>query len=86
MSAKKIVYISAFTFLGILLQFLAHALLEIWYIGLLLKDFRTYGLGLSWSAWFLIHTIYTLVLIILGAWLGYRLGKYWWNRIYSIHE
>lgn len=76
-------YISSFTALGVLLQFIVHALIEIWYIGLLLRDFSTFGLGFSWNAWFRIHEIGTIVLFILGVAFGYRQGKYWWPRIYS---
>lgn len=75
---------AAFIFLGILLQFLAHALIEIWYIGLLLKDFGTYGLGLSWERWVLIHNISTSLFLITGILFGYWQGKYWWKRIYSV--
>jgi len=80
---KKHLYITAFTFLGILLQLFIHGILEIWYIGLLLKNFETYGLGLSWARWFLIHHIATIVLLIAGIIFGFWQGNYWWRRIYE---
>lgn len=80
---KKTLYISAFTFLGILLQQLVHNVVEIWYIGLLIEDFDKYGFGWSWNAWFLIHHIGSVVLFLTGAFLGYKQGKYWWKRLYS---
>lgn len=83
---KRTIYISAFTVLGVLLQFMVHALIEIWYIGLLVDDFATFGLGLSWNAWFRIHAIGTVVLIVLGIMFGYWQGKYWWPRIYEKHK
>ena len=82
---KKIIYIIAFTTLGILLQFLIHAGVEIWYIGLLLKDFPKYGFGLSWEQWFLIHTIGTVILFLAGTIFGLWQGRYWWQKIYVEH-
>ena len=80
---KKIFYILAFTFLGILLQFLLHAIIEGAYIGLLTSDFAKYGLGLSWDDWYLIHFVFTIILFIGGVVLGFWQGKYWWKRIYE---
>lgn len=80
---KKIIYTISFTFLGVLLQFLIHGLVEIWYIGLLISDFAKYGLGFSWSQWFLIHYVGTVILFIAGALFGFWQGKFWWRRIYD---
>ncbi len=79
---KRIVYIAAFAILGILLQFLVHALIELWYTALLMADFARYGLGLPWDAWFLIHHIATAVLFVGGVVGGYFSGRYWWRIIY----
>ena len=79
---KRAFYIFCFTILGLLLQFLVHALVETGVISLLLKDFDRYGLGLSWSRWFLIHHVLTGVLIFLGAWWGAASGVKYWNIIY----
>ena len=78
-------YILAFTVFGILVQFCIYALLEIWYIGLLLHNFPRYGFGLSWQAWFWIHGVYAVVFLLAGALLGYFQGRYWWRRIYEEH-
>jgi len=80
---KKAVYIILFTFLGIILQFLLHAVLEIWYINLLVNDFATYSLGLSWETWLLIHSIGAVVLLLAGVFFGFRQAKFWWHRIYQ---
>ncbi len=80
---KKNFYLAAFTFLGFLCQFLIHAVLEIWYIKLLLLDFNRYGFGWSWTTWYHIHATATWVLIILGLVLGYVLGKYGWGKVYE---
>ncbi len=80
---KKTIYITAFTLVGFCAQFLAHALLEVWYLGLLEADFDKYGFGLSWDQWYLIHHVLTAVLVIVGFGVGYWQGTYWWKRIYE---
>ncbi|MFA5853627.1 MAG: hypothetical protein WC866_00935 [Patescibacteria group bacterium] len=79
---KRAFYIFAFTFLGVLLQFLAHALLEMTVISLLLDDFNRYSLGLSWSQWYAVHHMLSLLLLILGIVFGHRWGIFWWQVIY----
>lgn len=79
----KYIYIAAFTILGIFLQFLIHAGIEIWYIGLLISDFATYSMGFTWTQWVIIHNVATVVLHIAGAIFGYWQGRYWWKRIYG---
>ena len=80
---KKAIYITAFTALGILLQFLVHAGVEIWYIGLLLADFPKYGFGFSWNTWVVIHHVGTVILFAAGVLTGFWQGKYWWRKIYE---
>lgn len=80
---KKLIYIIAFTFLGILLQLLIHVWVETWYIDLLISDFPKYSLGLSWSQWFMVHHIGTIILFIGGAVFGFWQGKFWWSKIYE---
>lgn len=80
---KKKIYIGAFMLFGILLQLLVHALVEIWYIGLLLRDFPQYSLGFSWSQWFIVHHIGTVILFIAGVMFGFWQGKFWWRKIYD---
>ena len=80
---KRNIYIFLFVVLGVILQFLAHALIEMWYIGLLLADFLKYGFGLTWDTWVLIHNVLTVVFFLAGAWIGYKEGIYWWRKIYE---
>jgi hypothetical protein len=80
---KKIIYIAAFTALGLLTQFILHAAIEIWYIGLLLSNFNKYGLGLNWNQWVLIHHAGTVLLLIAGIAAGFWQGKFWWKKIYE---
>jgi hypothetical protein len=80
---KKKIYIILFTIFGILLQFLIHGLIEVWYIGLLTSDFIKYSFGLSWSQWFMIHYVITFVLLIAGALFGFFSGNFFWHKIYE---
>ena len=80
---KKVVYLIIFAVLGLLFAFLIHALIEIWYINLLLKDFSKYSLGFSWSQWYLIHHIISAILFIIGGVAGFWQGKFWWRKIYA---
>lgn len=80
---KKYFYVFLFTLLGILLQFLIHAMLEIWYIGLLVKDFGRYSLGFSWSQWVLIHHSGSVVLFAAGMLFGFFSGRFWWHKLYE---
>lgn len=79
---KKIVYIVAFTILGILLQFLVHSFFEQNYIYFLLKDFDTYSFGFSWAQLYMAHKIISALFFIGGALFGFYQGKYWWKYIY----
>lgn len=79
---KRAFYILCFTFLGFLLQLIAHALVEMFVLSLLLADFERYGLGLSWSRWYAVHHVLMLAFLIVGISLGYRWGVRWWQILY----
>lgn len=79
---KRTVYLLCFMFLGALLGFLAHAVIELVYSKFLVSDFDKYGFGLSWSAWFLIHNLVTGILVIIGLRMGYKWGRKWWQVLY----
>ena len=78
----RVVYILLFTFLGVLLSFFLHGLIEMGLIALLTKDFSTYSLGLSWAQWFTIHHIGSITLFIAGILLGFWQGIHWYKIIY----
>ena len=80
---KRFVYILSFTLLGILLQFVVHGAFELPVIYFLKKDFARYGLGFSWSDWFLAHHIFTVVLFVLGIGLGLFAGFRFWKIVYG---
>jgi hypothetical protein len=79
---KKKVYIALFIFLGILLQFLIHAIVEISYIVMLNADFEKYSFGFSWNQLYIIHHIGTFFLLVAGISFGLWQGKFWWKKIY----
>ncbi|MCH7529709.1 hypothetical protein IIB50_01170 [Patescibacteria group bacterium] len=83
LTGKKWFYISAFIFLGILVQFLVHAVIEIIYTALLIKKYEIFGFGLSFDIWFDIHAIFSVALFTVGIIIGFRQGVYWWKRIYG---
>ena len=80
---KKYFYIASFTFLGLLFQQVVHGVLEVSYINLLVKDFETYSFGLSWDAWYIIHAVGTVVLLLIGVGVGLWQGLYWQKRLYG---
>lgn len=79
---KKIVYIIAFSFLGILVGFTVHALLEWPIIFLLTRNFAKYSLGFSWAQWFVIHNVGLVLLLFAGGLFGLSQGWFWWRIIY----
>lgn len=82
MKTKKIVYIAAFTALGILLGFVFHGLIEIYYIKLLLSDFSGYSFGLSWGGLFAVHKVFSAATLLGGVAFGFFSGRFWWKYIY----
>lgn len=80
---KKILYISLFIILGILVSFLTHAIIEIVGINMLVYDFSKYGLGLTWQDWIRIHNILAVFLFLSGVVFGGWQGFVWWKRIYG---
>jgi len=79
---KKAVYVASFALFGFFLQLIIHGFIEMRAIQLLTHDYETYGLGLSWSTWFMIHHVLSLIVLILGVTLGIKQGFYWWRILY----
>lgn len=80
---KKYIYIFAWIILGILLSFIAHAVIEIAYInyffakGIILVNHTAFGYG------FCVLSIYLQAsLLILGMLGGLFAGQYFWKVIY----
>lgn len=85
-SMKRKIYVGLFILLGLLLQFIVHSAIEVAYISLLIKNFDVYGFGLSWNAWFLIHHLFSTLLIIGGLLFGWQQGEYWYQRVYGSYK
>lgn len=79
---KRVIYIMAFTVLGIMLQMIVHVGIESWYIRLLVGNFERYNLGLSWSDWYIVHHALTAALLLAGTVFGYVQGVHWWNQVH----
>ena len=77
---KKAIYLTTFTIFGVLITFLSHSLIEIWYIDLLINDFQKYSFGFSWDQWFVVHWSVSIILFVLGAIIGYYQGIFWWKK------
>ena len=69
---KKYFYIFSFTVLGLLLQFMVHAGLEIFYL-----NHHT-----PFKGWYAFHSIAGIELFILGLSLGFWAGVHFWRVIY----
>jgi hypothetical protein len=80
---KKIFYIGLTIFLGLLLSFILHALVEVLYLNYAfannLSIQGTYFLGVGWCA-LPVWTQYTFPVLGIGG--GYFLGLYWWDLVY----
>ena len=83
---KRNFYLLCTIILGTLLSFIVHGLVEFSVILLLVSDFETYGLGLTWGTWWHIHTVFTAVLFLCGVVGGYKLGVTWWRIVYIEHR
>jgi uncharacterized BrkB/YihY/UPF0761 family membrane protein len=80
---KKYIYIGLFVFLGFLIQLFAHASLEIAYSLLLWREYDQWSFGLDYSQLWAIHNVLSYIFIVVGVWLGYRSGKFWWAYLYQ---
>lgn len=75
---KRAVYLSASVVLGLLLSFIAHALIEINYLHQLASQgqvARFYG-GCA------LPSVFQIALLLLGVIGGYFLGRFWWQKVY----
>ena len=75
---SKTMYLLIFVVLGILFQLIIHALVEIWYLNLLINDFQNYSLGMSFAQWLVIHYVSMLIFLAIGIGSGYLIGSYMW--------
>jgi len=79
---KKTVYILLTCFLGIILSFFVHALIEFTF----LEYARAHGIRVNWNmdlgASCSLPGFVQYLIIFLGILGGYFLGQYWWRIVY----
>jgi len=75
---KKLIYLITWVFLGILLSFILHALVETSYLYWSLAHEKIvifYG-GCA------LHPIIQTLFLLLGTTSGFFLGLFWWQKVY----
>ncbi len=75
---KKIVYLAAFMFLGLLLSLNVHSLLEVAYLELAAR----HNLVVHFYDICALPPFIQILLPIVGIILGFYFGLYWWRKIY----
>jgi hypothetical protein len=75
---KKAVYLCATTFLGVMLSFITHAIIEISYLRALARAGR---LAVFYGGCALPPMLQT-ALLVLGIFGGFFLGRFWWRKLY----
>ena len=74
---KQIVYVGAFAFFGLLMQFFIRLCIE----ALLAGNLETF---VSWQRWWAKHQNISWLLAFIGLALGFFLGQYFWRRLYVL--
>jgi H+/Cl- antiporter ClcA len=75
---KKAAYLCAATILGILLSFIAHAIIEIVY----LHRAESQGKVVTFYGSCALPPVLQILLLALGAIGGFLLGRFWWRKVY----
>jgi hypothetical protein len=81
MKIKKTIYIALVMVLGLILSFLIHAIIEIFYINYSLSRGIILKPSVLTSKCYL-PSILQIFLIFAGLLGGYIFGQKWWNKIY----
>ncbi len=80
---KHTIYLIASTILGILLSFIAHAIIEISYINYALtRGIIIVNHGVFGHAYCALPAWLQIGLLLLGIIGGFWLGQFWWRKIY----
>lgn len=79
---KRLFYVSAFTFLGLLVATLIHAAIEFPLLSMMEDDLATVGTSVLLDHWSLIHGVGGKLLWLLGAIAGFVAGKKFWRILY----
>ena len=82
MNLKKAVYIVLTMVLGLILSFILHAVIEIFYIDYFLdKGILVKPSALTSKCY--LPSILQIFLVLAGLLGGYFLGKFWWKKVYE---
>lgn len=80
---KKVVYITAFTVLGLLVATLVHAGVELPILHFIFTDYESYGDTFLLRHWDLVHGMGGALLWIIGVAIGFFFGHHYWHAIYG---
>ena len=81
MNTKKTVYIILTMILGLILSFIVHAAIEIFYINYLLeKEVLPQPSSLTHQCYLPLSL--QIILLLVGLFCGYFLGHFWWRKVY----
>lgn len=75
---KRVIYLSSATILGIILSFIAHALIEIGY----LRWAERQNLTVPFYNGCALLPVLQIALLVSGIIGGFFLGRFWWRKIY----
>ncbi|MFH1509204.1 MAG: hypothetical protein ABIE68_03505 [bacterium] len=76
--AKHVIYLIASTFLGIILSFFVHAVVEMWYLNYLSDN----SFEVIWHGGCALPYYLQIIILLAGAIGGFFLGKAWWKLVY----
>jgi dolichol kinase len=80
---KKTIYIILAAFLGLILSFIAHAVIEIVYLSWAEEHARTVKWVTVWGGNCALPLWLIYLLPILGIIFGIILGFFWWKKVYG---
>ncbi len=83
METKRVIYITAFTILGLMLGFVAHLLVELAVFTAIDRNWHYITLGLTRSDWIDVRYIAFGLWLAFGLIFGFRQGIYWWDYLYG---
>jgi len=78
MMIKKVIYLFFWIILGLILSFLAHALIEVGYLSWAESQKK----AVSFYNGCTLHPIIQISLLVIGLFGGFLMGRFSWNKIY----
>lgn len=80
---KRVIYLTGFAILGTLSFFLFVMIGAKAYLELLTTNFKLFSFCFSWTTWSNVYRFSMIGFPLLGAYIGLKQGKYWWQRVYG---